>query len=195
MRVILSLLVLTLVTGCLSNPSPLPMGSARAHEKYKTAPGPKPKDIGYEYNSARHEVILQAWEETAAKLVHALEQKTGLHPQPIFIAETPADTAFYITLDHALRQEFRSKGYRLVNSSRNVPAIMSDARVPNKNDGYPTGVNMTEPYGDMVLILDVVKNNQITGGIAQIHNVPLYGFYDPQHPPYGYSFGTGKRYN
>lgn len=45
MRTIFAFASLLILSACFYNPSPMPIGSAKAHEKYKSPDGPEPKPL------------------------------------------------------------------------------------------------------------------------------------------------------
>ena len=112
----LSATILTL-GACKSfmNPTFMPAGYAHHEDNYKAPDGPEAWDIGYDYTRAENAAVLNRWKMVAADLTDKIEQGAPLDAAPIFLSSPTIDNAFTLSLDHALREEFRTRGSKTLD--------------------------------------------------------------------------------
>ncbi len=95
------------------NPSFLPSGYTYHHDIYKAPPAGEPWHIGYDYSRAENAEILSEWADAASDIINRLEASNAIGGSPIFLSSPHIDNAFSLSLDHALREELRARGYYL----------------------------------------------------------------------------------
>lgn len=97
----------------VKNPSPVGRGYSSYEEPYKSAPGPKPADIGYDYTAESNAEVIGIWRASVQDLLTQLETNAGLSKGAVFVVPSEQRGAMYLTYDHVLREELISRGYTL----------------------------------------------------------------------------------
>ncbi len=118
MRFSLLFLPLFLLAACgAASPTWMPAGYSYHHDEYKAQPGPQAQTLGYPYNAAHNAYMTALWADVAASLVEDMEAKTGIAPQAVYVQKLPESNAFNLSLDNALRDELRARGYTLAQAA------------------------------------------------------------------------------
>jgi hypothetical protein len=115
MRPLIYLLIPLLIAACtvVKNPSPVGRGYSSYAEPYKSAPGPKAPDIGYEYTAESNAEVTGIWLASVQDLLTRLETEAGLTEGSVFVVSSEQRGAMYTTFDHVLREELTARGYTL----------------------------------------------------------------------------------
>tara|TARA_R110002095_G_scaffold80630_2_gene69348 strand:+ start:356 stop:949 length:594 start_codon:yes stop_codon:yes gene_type:complete len=178
MRFILSLslfcLSSALLVGCTGKPSPMPRGYASYDQHYKSAPGPKPHNIGYAYTNDDNSTALKDMRYAAQDLVEKLDKKLSFNVDEIYL-RVPENTAFYNSFDHLIRDELTQRGYLLSNTPVNAVRVDFVAldKVPECFASDSSGA-----YQNVYLALAI---NSVKGvpqdSFGDFYEVPLYDFH------------------
>lgn len=174
------------------DPTFLPSGYTYHHDTYKSPPADKPWSIGYDYSRAENAAILNKWQNVAADVTDQLVATAPLDTMPVFLASPDIDNAFSLSLDHALREEFRSRGYELVaipsedafkiKASTYDPDFKDVMRSYNLND--QTQKDLPEPPKEvskkLVIKIDGLIDGTPSALVEAPYELPLYGYQDKQ---------------
>lgn len=182
------------LTACKTfmDPTFLPAGYTYHSDTYKSPPADNPWRIGYDYTREQNEDILNEWRDVAADLTDKLESSAGLGSQAIFLSSPTLDNAFTISLDHALRSEFRARGYTIssvpstdtmkIAVSSYDPEFKDVMRSYDLND--QTEKDRPEPpeavRKELILKVDGLIDGVPTTLIESPYVLPLYGYQDKQ---------------
>ncbi|MFK7839978.1 MAG: hypothetical protein AB8B83_06565 [Bdellovibrionales bacterium] len=183
------------LNGCktVMDPTFVQSGYTYHHKEYKAPPADTAWQIGYDYTRAQNASVLNEWRDVAADLTNKIEAITPLATKPVFLSSpTYLDNAFTLSLDHALREEFRSRGYRLakiphedtikLQISSYDPAYTNVMRSYKLND--EDQVDLPEPPAEIRRNLVLKVDGMIDGNFATIiedpYILPLYGYQDEQ---------------
>lgn len=180
----------------LVDPSFMPAGYTHHGDTYKAPPGPKAKNIGYDYSAAENDEMLAIWRGAVADLVDQLESQSGLSPQGIYVHDSLARNAFNTSYDHVIREELRARGYVLENHASAAPLqLWYEAHVPVEvsatakpepitynggqavRDHNPkTKAPVLRPNEDFVLILNLARDDTLFGKAAGVYELPSHGY-------------------
>jgi hypothetical protein len=182
------------LSGCKTfmDPTFLPAGYTYHQNEAKSPTADEPWSIGYDYTHEKNAEVIAHWQQVAAELVTKLEPSGATSAGPIFLASPELDNAFTISLDNALRQELRSRGYILAA----VPDVgtvnlKTSAYDPEFSDNFlsyefnDTEEELPEPpkvmYKNIVIkIQGEVEGKPITLVESYHAQLPLYGYQYPQ---------------
>ena len=189
----LSATILTL-GACKSfmNPTFMPAGYAHHSDNYKAPDGPEAWDIGYDYTRAENAAVLNRWKMVAADLTDKIEQGAPLDAAPVFLSSPTIDNAFTLSLDHALREEFRTRGYTLASiPSEETTKLQVSAYDPQFRDTMRSYDLNDQPQKDLpeepeaiskelVLKVDGLVGEEHITLVERAYVLPLYGYQDEQ---------------
>jgi len=176
----------------IMNPTFMPAGYTYHQNEYKAPTGPKAWDIGYDYTRAENAAVLNRWKMVAADLTDKIESVAPLAGAPIFLSSPTLDNAFTLSLDHALREEFRARGYTLaalpsentikLKVSSYDPSFRDTMRSYELNDQEEK--DRPEPpkqvSKELILKVDGLVGDQQTTLVEAPYVLPLYGYQDEQ---------------
>ncbi len=178
MRTILSLSFLCCSTialsGCSGKPTPMARGYSSYDQVYKSAPGAKVKDVGYEYSNQNNATALKDMRYAAKDLIDKLDQKLSFSVDEIYL-KISENSAFYNSFDHLLRDELTQRGYLLSNSPANAVSVdfIAMDNVPECYAGNSRGAYQTV-Y--LALAINVAKG-KAQDNVGGFYEVPLYDFH------------------
>ena len=174
------------------DPTFLPSGYTYNHEQYKAPPADKAWNIGYDYTSEKNAAVLETWRMVAADITDKLEADSSLAGTPVFLSSPEIDNAFSLSLDHALRDEFRARGvivapvpteesFKLAVSVYD-PEFKDAIRSYDVND--QTDKDLPEPPKEVSKPL-VIKIIGLVDDMSAVlleepYELPLYGYEDEQ---------------
>jgi hypothetical protein len=179
---------LLLLTACgYESPTWMPAGYAYHNDYYKAQPGPEADTLGYDYTPARNDYIGTMWRDVADALVTDLENKTGMSAQPVYVERLPSANAFNLSLDNALRDELRERGYTLVTSKQDAVGIQYQAfKAEDEGKRNDVGYNgdadeQLKPFNPekserFTFVLTLVDNGAAFGEIRRTELLPGYGY-------------------
>lgn len=188
---LLSLFIIaSLVSACSGKPNPMPRGYSSYKEQYKSAPGEKAKDIGYEFSAEKNQSVLQDMRYAAQDLAERLDERLAFDADEIYLAP-PANNVFYKSFDHLLRAELTHRGYTLALRPGNYPRV--DLGVIDKASecNYKPTIILEEKTVYRLAFIELAINAHQEGvgkqSVQGFYEVPLYGFvqdnaYDVQLP-------------
>ena len=161
------------LSACMGYPDPIARGYSSYDQAYKSAPGPKGHNIGYEYSYQNNKAVLEDIHHAARDLVEKLDAKLSMGIDEIYL-KTPENNVFYNSFDYALREEFIKQGYKLSNTPVNT-MIVDFMVLPECT------VAETREEAYQMLYLSLVVN--VVEGIPQdyvgdYYDVPSYGLGD-----------------
>ncbi len=178
MRVILSLSLICFssvaLLGCSGKPSPMARGYSSYDKVYKSAPGVKPKDVGYEYSNQNNVTALKDMRYAAKDLVKKLDQKLSFSVDEVYL-KISKNSAFYNSFDHLLRDELTQRGYLLSNTPVNAVSVdfIAMDNVPKCYAGNSKGA-----YKTVYLALAInSQKGKAQDNVGGFYEVPLYDFY------------------
>jgi len=174
------------------DPTFMPSGYTYHHDEYKSPPADKPWAIGYDYSRDENAKILNKWRDVAADLTDQLQETASLAGTPLFLASPDLDNAFSLSLDHALREEFRARGILLVavpneetfklNVTTYDPEFKDVMRSYTLNDEEQK--DLPEPpkavSKKLVVKVDGLVADMTSALIEETYELPLYGYQDKQ---------------
>ncbi|MGB4107630.1 MAG: hypothetical protein WBK55_07520 [Alphaproteobacteria bacterium] len=184
----LYLLPVLMLTACgYASPTWMPAGYAYHNDVYKAQPGPAADSLGYAYTPERNDQMIGMWAEVAAGLVNDLESQTGISPQPVYLEKLAHSNAFNLSLDNALRDELRARGYMLKDTAQDATQIKYQAfEVGDENKGPPVLYNGDEEVDnrawkpaksrEFVFVLTLFKNGAALSEARSIRPLPAYGY-------------------
>lgn len=165
---------LILVSGCSGNPGPMPRGYSSFDKVFKSVDGPKARAVGYEYSNEKNMEVMGAMQAAAESLAQKLDQKLSFSVDQVEL-KIPANTTFYNSFDHVLRDELIKRGYLLTTSAKDsVPVeLVAKHADPSCEDD-----TMSDDAGRVYLALAIDEDEDgapkdIVGGY---YTLPLYGF-------------------
>lgn len=176
----------------IMDPTFIPSGYTYHHDVYKSPPADKPWSIGYDYSREENVAILNKWRDVASDLTDKLAEDASLVGAPVFLASPDLDNAFSLSLDHALREEFRARGVMLVAIPNEEtfklkvttydPEFKDVMRSYDVND--QTQKDLPEPPKEVSKTL-VVKVDGLVADMTAVlveesYELPLYGYQDRQ---------------
>ena len=164
-----TLLSLTLLTAACSSPGIYGRGYSYYNDAYKSAPGAKPANIGYNYSELRNESVIEDMRYAASDLVNKLEEDIPYDVSAIHLMRV-SESPFYTTFDHVLRDELSYRGYELV--TRPQPGALPLMLAASETNG--SGLNMKEKHYYRELYLAFLVGEQIAAD--GVYEVPTYGF-------------------
>ncbi|MGB4057190.1 MAG: hypothetical protein WBK77_03815 [Alphaproteobacteria bacterium] len=188
MRAIKTLPAILLLTACGPvSPTWMPAGYSWHNDTYKAQPGPESENLGYAYSPARNDYMVMMWAGVARSLVDDLENKTGMSQQAVYLEKLPETNAFNLSLDHALREELRARGYTLVNSPAESLHVKYQAfkpedekeriEIPYNGDleeqRKPWNPEQTEEY---TFVMTLLRDGAAFGETRSNHALPGYGY-------------------
>lgn len=176
----------------LMDPTFIPAGYTYHHDVYKSPPADAPWSIGYDYSREENAEVLNKWRNVAADLTDKLEQDASLSGTPVFLASPDLDNAFSLSLDHALREEFRARGFTLaavpneetfkINTTVYDPAFKDVMRSYDVND--QTQEDLPEPPKEvsktLVIKVDGLVADMTAVLVEESYELSLYGYQDKQ---------------
>jgi len=136
--------------------------------------------------------VLNQWKAVAADLTDKIEDVAPLSGAPIFLSSPKLDNAFTLSLDHALREEFRERGYRLASiPSEDTIKLQVSSYDPEFTDvmrSYELNdqeeIDRPEPPAeitkDLILKVDGLVGDTPTTLVQSSYELPLYGYQDEQ---------------
>ncbi len=165
------------LSACDGKPQPIGRGYSSFKEVYKSAPGEKAKDVGYEYSAEKNITVIKDMRFAANDLADQLDQKLSFDVDELYLAP-PANNAFYKSLDHLLRLALTQRGYLLSDNAEGKTKIdlVVKKDIP---ECYRGDTNPENPYQTVFIMLamDAVpgqpENMDVVSGF---YEVPLYGF-------------------
>lgn len=176
----------------LIEPTFIPSGYTYHHDEYKSPGADKPWHIGYDYSRDENAHVLNKWRMVAADLTDKLEESASLGATPVFLASPDIDNAFSLSLDHALREEFRSRGFALVAvPSEDAFKIKASTYDPEFKDAMRSYAlndqeqkDLPEPPREVSKTL-VIKVHGLVADMTSVlveepYELPLYGYQDKQ---------------
>jgi hypothetical protein len=188
MRALAFLPSVLLLTACgAASPTWMPAGYSYHNDVYKAQPGPEADTLGYDYTPARNEYMEEMWAGIADTLILDLETKTGMAPQAVYLEKLPGSNAFNLSLDNALREKLRERGYTLAAAPGNDVVIKYQAfKVGDENKRVETKYNgdvdeLNKPWNPeqpekFTFVLTLVRNNAAFGEIRRTEILPAYGY-------------------
>lgn len=187
MRAIYLLPVLMLAACGYESPTWMPAGYAYNNDEYKAQPGPAADSLGYAYTPERNAQMTDMWAGVAAALTDDLESQTGLSPQPVYLEKLTHSNAFNLSLDNALRDELRARGYLLTDSPAGATHIKYQAfEVGGENKGPPALFNgdgevdnkawNPEKTREFVFVLTLLKDGAAFSEARSVRPLPAYGY-------------------
>ncbi|MGN7437812.1 MAG: hypothetical protein ACTHOO_04135 [Alcanivorax sp.] len=161
------------LTACAGKPNPFPRGYASYGQPYKSAPGPKTKDIGYSYSNQKNATALKDMRYAAEDLVEKLDQKLSFSVDEIYL-KISENSAFYTSFDHLVREELTERGYLLTNTPVNA-VTLDFVAVDTVPECYASNAEGGYQNVYLALAINVSKNTpqDVVGGF---YEVPLYDF-------------------
>ena len=173
-------------------PTFIPSGYTYHHDEYKSPPAENPWGIGYDYIRESNKAMLDDWRDVASDLTDKLESSASLGASPVFLSSPTLDNAFTISLDHALREEFRARGYTLsslptpdsmkIEVSSYDPEYKDVMRSYDLNDQIEK--DLPEPpkaiSKNLVLKVYGLVDGVSTTLVEAPYDLPLYGYQDKQ---------------
>ncbi len=161
--------------GCSGAPSPIPRGYSSFEEPYKSAPGPEARAIGYEYNNEKNLTVLEDMRYAASDLVEKMDKKLSFGVDEIYL-KSPANTAFYNSFDHLLRDELSSRGYLLSDKPEGNVEVEIVARNSYAECAHHA-VESSDEYKMMYIALAMNTKNNVPNDIVEgFYEVPVYDF-------------------
>ncbi len=174
------------------DPTFIPSGYSYHHDLYKSPPADKPWDIGYDYTRDANAEILQKWQMVAADLVDRLQADSAIGATPVFLSSPEIDNAFSLSLDHALREEFRSRNMMLASipsdESFKIAVSVYDPEFKDRMRSFTLNdepqIDRPEPPKAVNKTL-VIKIIGLVDGMSaplveEPYELPLYGYQDAQ---------------
>ncbi len=187
MRVIYLLPVLMLTACGYASPTWMPAGYAYHNDEYKAQPGPAADNLGYDYSPERNDQMTGMWAEVASSLVNDLESQTGISAQPVYLEKLAHSNAFNLSLDNALRDELRARGYTLTDTPRDVIRIKYQAfekgdegKVPhvvyNGDEEIDSKAWKPAKTREFVFVLTLLKQGIAFEEVRSERQLPAYGY-------------------
>jgi len=176
----------------IMDPTFMPSGYTYHHDEYKSPPAGNPWGIGYDYTRESNKAMLDQWRAVASDLTDKLESTASLGASPIFLSSPILDNAFTISLDHALREELRARGYTLsslptneslkIQTSTYDPAYKDVMRSYDLNDQIENDLPAPPKAVSKSLMLKVegLIDGAQTTLVDAPYDLPLYGYQDEQ---------------
>jgi hypothetical protein len=203
MRYLLLASSILALAGC-AKPTAMPSGYTYLSKYYKSPPAAKADNLGYTYTPGLNNAVMSQWQSVAIKLVNHMQTKLGITPQHVYLGLLSTPNAFNSSLDYALRDELRARGYILETEPGSYLEIQPQAWEPENE--YAPGDNVYN--GDLrprvmnehqkpvipqkfIISLTLLKNNSVTGKVRDKFILPTYGYepgqswdqiYPPVHP-------------
>lgn len=184
---VFSFLILAL-TGCRSvwDPTFMPSGYTWHNDVYKAPPGPEAQSLGYDYSAARNEGQVEMWQGIARGLIDSLEAQSGLSAQQIYIEKPAAVNAFNSSLDYALREELRARGYTLASAPGGA-SLQAQAFAPKDeklhisqpfNGDVPQERKPWNPEkeSEFVFVLTLLQDGKPVNEVRSTQQMPAYGY-------------------
>ena len=184
----LALFPALILSACATDyPNPFPRGYSSYEEPYKSAPGPKAHDVGYDFSIDKNETTLEDMRYAAGDLVEKLDDKLSFTTDKIYL-EIPGKTAFYTSFDYVLREEFTKRGYLLSNTPDDAVKVifwaqdLNEPVIPEyeiKKDAGQLKIyrKENEDYRDLHLMLATkIVNDVAYDYVDGIYEVPAYDF-------------------
>lgn len=182
------------LTACKTfmDPSFMPSGYTYHHNTYKAPPADNPWGIGYDYTADENAHMLKEWKAVAGDLIDQLETAASLNASPIFLSSPTLDNAFTISLDHALREELRMRGYTLASvpsdDSLKIQVSSYDPEFTDTMRSYHLNDQMDKDLPappkpvvkNLVLKIDGLIDGAPTTLAEESYDLPLYGYEDEQ---------------
>lgn len=161
--------------GCSGAPSPIPRGYSSYEEPYKSAPGPDARSVGYDYNNEKNLTVLEDMRYAASDLVEKLDQKLSFGVDEIYL-DNPANTAFYNSFDHLLRDELSSRGYLLSDTPDGNVHVQLVVRNSYLECAEHIG-EASDDYKMMYMALAMDAKDDIPADIVEgFYEVPVYDY-------------------
>jgi hypothetical protein len=187
MRAIYLLPVLLLTACGYESPTWMPAGYAYHNDEYKAQPGPAADSLGYAYSPERNAQMTDMWAGVATSLADDLETQTGLSPQPVYLEKLTHSNAFNLSLDNALRDELRARGYMLADSPQGATHIKYQAfEVGDEGKGPVVLYNGDENVDskawkpaktrEFVFVLTLIKDGVAVSEARSVRPLPAYGY-------------------
>lgn len=85
---------------------------------------------------------MQQFRMAAIDLLGALTERAGLPPKPVFVKQPDSFSPFYVSLDNALRDAMRQRGYAIASYPQGAYAFIYEASLANTAVG-PGNVDIT----------------------------------------------------
>lgn len=187
MRVIYLLPVLMLTACGYESPTWMPAGYAYHNDEYKAQPGPEADNLGYDYSPERNAEMNGMWIEVAGSLVNDLESQTGISAQPVYLEKLADANAFNLSLDNALRDELRARGYFLTDTPKGATHIKYQAfekgdegkgpRVPyNGDEDIDSKAWKPAKTRQFVFVLTLLQDGVALREVRSERALPAYGY-------------------
>lgn len=152
-------------------PDPMASGYVSYNQAYKSAPGPKANNIGYEYSYQNNKDVLEDIHHAARDLVEKLDAKLAMGVDEIYL-KVPESNAFYNSFDYVLREEFIKHGYKLSNVPVNAVIIDFVASLECTVDEQKSGDYQKFYLGLAINVVDGIPQDYV----GDYYEVPSYGF-------------------
>lgn len=176
---IISLVSLSaLLTACSGAPNPIPRGYSSYKEPYKSAPGEKANQIGYEFDIQKNKSVLEDMRYVAQDLVERLDDQLAFDTDTIYLVQ-PANNVFYKSLDYLIRSELIRRGYSISTKPESFTQInvgvLENVKPCNATKNNASDEN--SEYKTAFIQLAVSDNSEeISEIIDGFYEVPMYGF-------------------
>lgn len=168
------------LSGCMGYPSPMARGYSSYDQLYKSAPGAKGHDIGYDYSNFDNKNVLQEMRYVAQDLVDKLDKKLSFNVDEIYL-KVYKNNAFYNSFDHLIRDELTHRGYALSNSPINTVTVdfISSDKLP---ECHPDAKNNEGPYKVLYLALALnVIEGEFRDSVGGFYEVPAFDYENTSH--------------
>lgn len=193
-KTLLSLSAMALsLTACKSfmDPTFMPSGYAHLNKEYKSPPADSPWPIGYDYTHAQNAEVIGKWRVVASDIVTKLEATELIDKTAVFLSSPTLDNAFTLSLDNALREELRRRGYYLASvpdeEALKLQVSTYDPEFKDAIQSYEfNDIEEGNPEPPTLVSKDIAV--KVEGLIASapvtlvesIYDLPLYGYQDQQ---------------
>ncbi len=97
-------------------PNPMPRGYSSYDKELKSVEGENARSVGYAYSNKKNDSVLQDMQYAASDLADKLDARLSFSSDEIYLS-SPANTAFYNSFDHLLRDELTQRGYLLARTA------------------------------------------------------------------------------
>lgn len=174
------------------DPTFIPSGYAYHQDEYKSPPADNPWHIGYDYTREENAAVLEKWRDVAADITDKLEADSSLAGTPVFLSSPEIDNAFSLSLDHALREEFREREILIASvpseESFKLAVTAYDPEFKDKMRSYTFNdeieKDLPEPPKEVTktLVIKVVGliDDMSSVLVEEPYELPLYGYEDEQ---------------
>jgi hypothetical protein len=173
-------LILTalLLNGCqnVGNPKPIPRGYIAYGEEFKSAHGPTPRNIGYDYTPEKNSAVMEDLRYPAADLVAKLDRNLSFSDDKIYLIR-PHNSAFYSSLDHLLRDELVKSGYVVSPTPAGAVPVSIIGQETEEQMKDSSQKQPKKAYRKLYLALAVMAaDGKTSRHVDGVYEVPAYDF-------------------